>query len=147
MTNTRHFGALEQMYLQAPVNGFYHPRVSISEGAAEIEIHVRDDFFHIAGAVHGSVYFKQLDDAAYFAVSSLETEFFVVTTAFTTYITRPVSSGLMRAVGKVVTVNKSQFVAESVVYDSEGRDVARGNGLFVRSKVTLASVPGYDQGE
>ena len=27
---------------------------------------VRPDFFHAAGAVHGSVYFKLLDDAAYF---------------------------------------------------------------------------------
>jgi hypothetical protein len=35
---------------------------------------VRPDFFHAAHAVHGSVYFKALDDAAFFAVASLVQE-------------------------------------------------------------------------
>ena len=143
MTQSRHFKALENMYQHAPLNSFYRPRATISEGAAEIEIDVRKDFFHVAGAAHGSIYFKQLDDAAFFAANSLEPEFFVLTTAFTTYITRPVSSGVMRAVGKVMNKNKTQFIAEAVVYDSEGRDIARGNGVFVRSKMRLADIPAY----
>ena len=56
-----------------------------------------------------------LDDAAFFAANSLERDVFVLTTSFTTYLTRPVSSGTLRSVGRVVNRNKSQFIAEAVL--------------------------------
>ena len=105
MERDPHFAGLERMYLAAPVNEFYRPRIEVSDSQATIEVDVKPDFFHSAGAVHGSVYFKMLDDAAFFAANSLETDVFVLTTSFTTYLTRPVTSGTMRSVGKVeVTV-------------------------------------------
>ncbi len=114
-----HFQALENMYASAPINEIYKPVMTVSKGQAEIEIKLSEQFHHSAGAVHGSVYFKMLDDAAFFAANSYEKDFFVLTTSFTTYLTRPVSKGRLRAVGKVVNQNNSQFIAESVVYDSE----------------------------
>jgi uncharacterized protein (TIGR00369 family) len=131
------------MYQAAPINKIYPPEMTVTAGEAVIEIELSSDFFHSAGAVHGSVYFKVLDDSAFFAANSLEQEVFVLTSSFTTYITRPVSSGKMRAVGKVVNKNRSQWVVESVVYDSEDREIARGNGIFVRSKVQLKDAAGY----
>ncbi|MGB0495488.1 MAG: PaaI family thioesterase [Kangiellaceae bacterium] len=138
-----HYRGLERMYLAAPIDQIYQSKISISEGYSEIEIQAKKEFFHGAGAVHGSVYFKLLDDSAFFAANSLETELFVLTTSFTTYLTRPISSGNMRAVGKIANQNRSQFIAESIVYDSKDREIGRGNGVFVRSKIKLASVPGY----
>lgn len=143
MTLAQHYRCLESMYQAAPINKIYPPVMTVSEGEAVIEIELTADFFHSAGAVHGSVYFKVLDDSAFFAANSLEQEVFVLTSSFTTYITRPVSSGKMRAVGKVVNKNRSQWVVESVVYDSEDREIARGNGIFVRSKVQLKDAAGY----
>lgn len=131
------------MYQAAPTNQYYQPAMTVSEGQAEIQFDVKPDFFHSAGAVHGSVYFKLLDDAAFFAANSLEPDVFVLTTCFTTYITRPVSSGFMRAVGKVVNKNRSQWMVEAVVYDAEGRECGRGNGIMVRSKVQLVDARGY----
>lgn len=55
-----------------------------------------------------------LDDAAFFATNSLESEVFVFTTSFTIYLTRPVSSGKLPLVGQVVNRNKTQFMAESL---------------------------------
>ena len=81
--------------------------------------------------------------AAFFAANSLEREVFVLTTSFTIYLTRPVSSGNMRAVGKVVNSTKSQFIAESIGYNSDGKEIARGSGIFVRGKVKLAEALGY----
>jgi uncharacterized protein (TIGR00369 family) len=143
MEQERHFRALERMYLTAPINEFYKPRISVGEGVVEIEIEVREAFYHAAEAVHGSVYFKMLDDAAFFASSSLETSVFVLTTSFTTYLTRPVSKGTIRSVGKVVNKNNTQFIAEAVAYDGEGREIGRGNGIFVRSKLPLTSMAEY----
>ena len=111
MTKDPHFTALENMYLAAPISDLYHPSIEISDSEATIEIEVAEQFFHAAGGLHGSVYFKLLDDAAFFAANSLERDVFVLTTSFTTYLTRPVSSGTLRSVGRVVNRNKSQFIA------------------------------------
>jgi len=143
MDANTHFNSLIRMHDAVKINEFYKPKLLVSEGSAEIEIELSDKYHHAAGGVHGSVYFKMLDDAAWYAANSLETEYFLVTVSFTTYITRPVSSGKMKAVGKVVNKNNSQFISESVVYDSEGREIGRGNGVFVRSKAPLANAQGY----
>ena len=83
------------------------------------------------------MYFKTLDDASFFAANAYVEDVFVLTTSFTTYITRPISEGIMRTVGKVVNQNRSQLIAEAIAYDANYREIARGNGIFVRSKICL----------
>lgn len=131
------------MYLRAPINAFYSPQISISQGAAEIIIPVKPDFFHAADAVHGSVYFKLLDDAAFFAVNSLIEDYFALTASFTTYLLRPISEGTMKAIGKVVHAGTRSFLAEAVVVDGKDREIARGSGNFVVSKIRLTGEMGY----
>jgi acyl-coenzyme A thioesterase PaaI-like protein len=84
-----------------------------------------------------------LDDAAFFAANSLEGDVFVLTTSFTTYLTRPVSLGIIRSVGHVVNCNKTQFIAESVAYDSAGNEIGRGSGVFVKGRFPLREALGY----
>jgi len=143
MNPDTHYRSLERMYLSAPINAFYKPKIAISLEYAEIEVSIRTAWFHGAQAVHGSVYFKMLDDAAYFAANSIEDEFFVLTAAFTTYLTRPVSKGLMKSIGRVVNKSKKQIIADAVVVDGQGREIGRGNGLFVRGRIRLSEVSGY----
>jgi uncharacterized protein (TIGR00369 family) len=143
MNKDPHFTALENMYLAAPINAFYRPKIEVTDSQAVIELDVSEKLFHAAGALHGSVCFKLLDDAAFFAANSLEREVFVLTASFTIYLTRPISSGVLRSVGRVVNRTKSQFIAEAVAYDSEGREIGRGNGIFVRGKSPLREIPGY----
>jgi uncharacterized protein (TIGR00369 family) len=138
-----HFVALERMYVTAPVNAFYRPRIEVSEARAWIEVDADARFHHAAGAVHGSVYFKMLDDAAFFAANSLEREVFVLTTSFTMYLIRPVFTGRIRSVGRVVNRTRSQFLAEATVEDGEGQEIGRGSGVFVRGRTRLENVPGY----
>ena len=142
MTAESHFRAIEKMYLAAPINRFFLPKIEVREGEARIKIAVKEDFFHSAGAVHGSVYFKMLDDAAYFAASSCEPEYFLLTSTFTTYLTAPVSSGIIEAVGKVVHRGRNQWLAEAVAYNS-GQEIARGSGIFVRGKALLCGAKGH----
>ena len=143
MTDEAHFRALERMYAAAPINGIYRPKMTVSRGKAEIRMQLKPDFHHAAGAVHGSVYFKMLDDAAFFAANSLETACFVLTASFTTYLTRPVSDGDLVSRGRVVHQSRTQFIAEAVVYDDQEREIGRGNGIFVRGKLPLTQAMGY----
>tara|TARA_B100000029_G_scaffold150467_1_gene145713 strand:+ start:3037 stop:3501 length:465 start_codon:yes stop_codon:yes gene_type:complete len=142
-TEELHWRALERMYLGSPINTIYEPSISVSHESAEISILIQERFFHAAGAIHGSVTWKMLDDAAFFAVASVVDDVFVLTTSFTSYLTRPVSEGKLRSLGRIVNRNRSQIVAEAVAFDQDGREVGRGSGIFVRSKQSLAEIPLY----
>ena len=138
-----HYRRLERMYLGAPANEYFRPEIRIEEGSAEVRIAVRPDFFHAATAVHGSVYFKLLDDATFFAASSLVYDAFVLTTSFNIYFLRPVSSGVMTARGTVVNRSNRLLVGEGVLVDGDGREIARGSGTFMTSRVPLDERLGY----
>ena len=138
-----HFRRLERMYLSAPVNELYDPAIEVSEGAAVITCEARPEHFHAANSLHGSVYFKGLDDAAFFAVSSVVEDVFVLTASFTVYLTRPVTGGTLRSEGRVTSRSKNLYVAESVLYVEPDREVARGSGTFLPSGLPLDDLPGY----
>ena len=143
MTKQTHYSSLESMYLAAPINQYYQPVIDVNEGQAKITINLKESMHHSARMVHGSVYFKMLDDAAFFAANSLEEEFFVVTSSFTTYLTRPMVLGSCMAVGNVVNQSRTQWIVESIAYH-QGKEVARGSGVFVRSKMKLIGALGYN---
>ncbi|TMM57127.1 PaaI family thioesterase [Maribacter algarum] len=144
--NDVHFKKLERMYLQANVNTmlFDTTTCKIGEGVAEIGLDISEKYFHALGAMHGAVYFKLLDDASFFALSSLVEDFFLVTTSFNLNFIRPVNSGLVKAVGKVKYKSKQVFVAESILYNEEGKEVAFGTGNFAKSKILLSEDIGYN---
>jgi acyl-coenzyme A thioesterase PaaI-like protein len=100
-------------------------------------MNVKPEFFHAGGAVHGSVYFKALDEACFFAVNSLVEDVFVLTTQFNLYLLSPIQQGKMIAKGRVLDEQKSSFIAESYLMDQEGQTIARGSGIFVKSKIKL----------
>ena len=141
----KHLRALENMYKSAPINKFFNPKIKIYMGKSNIEMKVLKEFYHSAQSMHGSVYFKMLDDAAFFAANSFEDTFFLVTTSFTTYITRPVTNGIIYSEGKVVNKNNSQFISESILYNEDKKELARGSGMFIRSKILLQEALGYEK--
>jgi len=139
-----HSEALVAMYDRAPINKWFRPLLRIPElGRAEIELTAREDFHHAAHAIHGAVYFKALDDAAFFAVQSVVTDFFVVTSSFQLYFLRPVSEGHLLARGQVVSRSKRLYIAEGILFDSRGKEVARGSGTFLPSSFELGPELGY----
>jgi len=143
MSDHLHCKRLENMYHSAKCNEYYQPNIKISQGRAELIIAVEEKFFHAANAVHGSVYFKMLDDAAFFAANSLVEDTLVLTANFNLYLLKPVTSGVMRALGTVVNNIGSTLICESVLYDSDNGEVARGTGTFVKSKIKLTPDIGY----
>ena len=128
MSAEEHYRKLERMYLGAPVNRMFHPRIEIGEGRATVIIPIRPDFFHAAHAAHGMIYFKLLDDAAFFAVNSLVEDVFALTVSFNLHLIRPITEGDVRATGRVVHQSRRLFIADAQAADEEGREVARAPG-------------------
>lgn len=140
-----HFRRLERMFSRAPCNQAYERvELSVAEGSAELRMRAEESMHHPAGGVHGTYYFKLLDDAAFFAANSLIEDVFVLTTEFNLYLERPVSSGDMVARGEVVNANPRQTIAESTLHDADGNELARGSGTFARSSVELSADIGYE---
>lgn len=142
-----HHRALESLYRSAPINHAFPSELEIVEdGFARIHFDVTADHFHAAGAVHGTAYFKMLDDAAFYAVNSLVTDRFVLTTAFNLLFTRPLQAGPVVAEGRWVSGRRRVFVGDARLIDAHGQEAARGTGTFMRSQIALSSLPGYRRG-
>ena len=112
-------------------------------GTAQIRFELEPRHFHAAGAVHGTSYFKMLDDAAFYAANSLVTDRFLLTTAFNLLFTRPLRAGPVTAEGRWVSGQRRVLVAEARLIDAHGEEAARGTGTFMRSHIPLAGLPGY----
>ena len=139
-----HFRALEALYASAPVNELFESRLEIvAEGHSRIRFRVDERYHHAAQAAHGTIYFKMLDDAAFYATNSLVSDRFLLTTAFNLLFTKPIKQGPVRAEGRWISGRRRVFIADAVLIDGEGDEIGRGTGTFMRSQIPLSSLPGY----
>ena len=144
--NEAHYRKLERMYLKANFNTMIYDttQVKITHESAQITLDINEKYFHALGAIHGSVYFKMLDDAAFFAVNSIIEDVFVLTTSFNIHLIRPANQGIIKSMGKVKYTSKNLFIAESTLYNEQGKEIAFGTGNFAKSKVRLEDTTGYE---
>ena len=139
-----HFRALESLYRSAPINGLFRSEIEIAEpGFARIRFEVSRDAFHAAAAAHGTLYFKMMDDAAFYACNSLVSDRFLLTTAFNLVFTRPIKGGEAVAEGRWISGRRRVFVGEARLLLPDGEEAARGTGTFMRSHIPLSSLEGY----
>lgn len=143
----QHYRALERLYASAPVNAKFASALHIlGEGRSRLTFTVTPEDYHAAGAAHGTIYFKMLDDAAFYAANSLVTDRFLLTTSFNLFFSKPVRAGMVTAEGRWVSGRRRVFVAEARLVDEEGEEIGRGTGTFMRSRIALSSLPGYAAG-
>jgi uncharacterized protein (TIGR00369 family) len=139
-----HYRALERLYASAPINSLFRSALTIAgEGHSRIAVTVEPGLYHAAGAAHGAVYFKMLDDAAFYAANTLVTDRFLLTTSFNLHFTRPVRAGEVVAEGRWLSGRRRVLVAEAWLTDADGEMIGRGTGTFMRSHIALSSLAGY----
>ena len=145
MDAATHYRQLEKLYHSANIQQFIDgSQLKVEHRTAEITLPVNPKYNHGANAMHGALYFKLLDDAAYFAVASIVQDVFIVTSSFQLNLVRPVTGGTIKAVGKVRTIGKNLFVAEATLYNEQGKEVAFGTGQFMKTNQPLSSLLGYE---
>ncbi|MDA7803573.1 PaaI family thioesterase [Crocinitomix sp.] len=136
-----HFEKLKKIYGQAPIHDFYkNITLEVFEKESIVTLPITPHFFHGFMSTHGSVYFKLLDDAAYFACQSVIEDFFIVTTNFNISLLRPITKGTITAKGKVDFISQQLFSATAELFDERGRLCGKGQGQFMKSKLPLPSV-------
>jgi len=139
-----HWRALEALYASAPINRLFDSELSVTgEGRARIVFTVDERVHHAAGAAHGTIYFKMIDDAAFYAANTLVTDRFLLTTSMNLHFVRPVKKGRITAEGQWVSGRRRVLVAEARLIDTDGEEIGRGTGTFMRSRIPLSGLPGY----
>jgi len=138
----QYFEFLIDLYQSARINNafFKGSGMELSPGKCKIRLEVRPEHHHGMDAIHGAVYFKLLDDAAYFAAQTVEKTFYIVTTGFNIHLLRPVSEGLLLAEGSVRLASPHLLMADAVLYNAQGKEVAYGTGHFAMSKLKLPNL-------
>ena len=139
-----HYQKLIQMYAKAPINDFYNPHMTIEDSKATITIAITPKMHHSARGVHGSVYFKLLDDAAFFAANSIESNVFVLTSDFHIRLLRPVHNGTLISTGWVTHAGRKNILARAELRDEQGVLISTGQGSFIRSSMPLNEDCGYE---
>lgn len=139
-----HFRGLERAYSAAPVTRWMGTTAEVVDGHATVTLAIREEFHHAAAAVHGSLYFRMLDDAAFFAANSRVTDGLLLTASFHIQFFRPVVDGSLRAEGRVVNQSRRLVAADAELLDEHGNLLARGSGTFMPSGISLLELPGYD---
>lgn len=145
MSDKTHCEKLERMYLSARVNQQHYPSttVEIQHGRTVISVDVTSDYHHAANALHGSIYFKLLDDAAYFAANSLVEDVFILTAEFNIKFLRPFTEGRIIARGTFLSEDAGRMTASSSLETVDGRIIATGQGIFARGRTPLSPEIGY----
>lgn len=139
-----HWRALEALYASAPVNSLFKSKLEIvGEGLSRIMFDVDESVFHAAGAAHGTIYFKMLDDASFYAANTMVSDRFLLTTSFNLHFARPIKGGRVIAEGKWISGRRRVLIGEARLVDEEGEEVGRGTGTFMRSQIKLSGLGGY----
>jgi uncharacterized protein (TIGR00369 family) len=98
---------------------------------------------HAASAAHGTIYFKMLDDAAFYAANAIVSDRFLLTTAFNLHFTKPVRAGESIAEGRWISGRRRVFIAESHLVDAEGDENRPRHRHLQRSHIALSGLAGY----
>lgn len=117
--------------------------MQVADGEATIELTIDGRYHHAGNFAHGSVYFKLLDDACYFACQSKVKDFFLVTSNFNIHLLRPIYDGVITARGKIDFQSQNLFTASAELINEKGKLVGSGTGQFMKSKVSLEEVDDY----
>ena len=139
-----HWNRLEEVYHNAPVNKLFKPQLVIAERSATSTMYADPAHFHAGGGLHGAFYFKMLDDTAYFAAQSIETEYFLLTGTFEVKFLRPVIEGSLKCEGLLLEQEGKKFRAKAELFQHD-KLVATGQGVFIRSGKLLKEISNYDR--
>jgi uncharacterized protein (TIGR00369 family) len=146
MSKADHVRKLDALFQSAPLNQgiFKGSALEVEFEKATLRLAIGNQYFHAAEAMHGAIYFKLLDDSAYFAAASIEKTYFLLTKSYTVHFRRPVMEDTLTAIGKVIEVNEREIVASSEIFNSAGKLVANGKGVFVKGIKRLDELKGFE---
>lgn len=140
---SEHCRRLERMFRVAPVVAILRAELEVHPGGATLRMPAEARLQHAAGSLHGGIYAYAADNVLYFAASSLEPTWFLLTARLELDLLRPVTGGILTAAGTATEAQGRRRRADARLRDDAGRIIARARAELVASRRPLAEVPGY----
>lgn len=140
---TQHRTKLENMYLKSQSNNLLNLGIKISETEIEIVISVAKQICQIDGSIQSTICSKLLQEAAELAVSAKILHTFAITEYFNFHLSNSVAHEQLITRARFLNHSSNQYLVESVIVDSTRTEIARGNGVFVKSNIPLSSDSNY----
>ena len=145
MEKRAHFQRLERMYRSGAIHQHFPDfEFHLEEGKCTITTTVDESYHHAAGGMHGLIYFKLLDDAGYFAASTLEKERFLLTGKLDLQLLRPVENGILKAEGEFISRKEKVYISRAALYHND-RLVAKANLELHIGPTLLDSIDSYSK--
>ena len=141
----QHILRLKNMYLKAPINRLMEPSIEIFPSKAIIKMKAQAQYFHGGNSLHGSIYFKMLDDASFFAAQSIVNDYFILTSNYNVHLYRPIGEDDLVAEGEGISMAKSIVTASAKLFNAAGKLCASGTGAFAKSNLPIEDAAGYLQ--
>ena len=145
MNSEEHFRRLERMYRSGRIHRHFPEfDFQLEEGKCIITTSVNDNYHHAAGGMHGLIYFKLLDDAGYFAASTIEQERFLLTGNLNLKLLRPVKEGMLRAEGEFISREEKVYLSKASLYH-HGLLIAKASLRLHTGPQALSSIESYSK--
>jgi acyl-CoA thioesterase len=110
------------------------------DGECEMELDLEEIHMSVANRAHGGVLFAMLDSAMGRAVlSTLPERRGCATIECRINYFRPVQSGRLFAIGKVLNTTRNTAYAEGSIVDSDDKLVARASATFILTETLVQS--------
>ena len=106
---------------------------SLDSGTATLALNVRKELTQNQGVVHGGAIASLIDTATAFAILSLLAPKERVTTVdLTISYLRPLRTGRLRAVAKVIRAGRRLFVVSAEIFDEEGKLATTALSTYIK---------------
>lgn len=122
--------ALESAYLGRPDTEGHEPGVRVSEGEAEVVLHLGGRERGETAAVPPRLCFETMHDSAHLAVASLTEDETVATLEFNVKLTGVPAGGMLVARSVFVGMADDHFRTQSILGDGADRELGRATGVF-----------------
>lgn len=130
-----HLKNLEKFYLSGLPNSLNNPGINITENEVEIIVPISRQICQLNGSVISTVCSKLLQDSAVLVVNSKIPDVFVLTEHFNFFLSNNIASGQLITRARFLNKTSDQYLAESVIVDSNRTEIGRGSGVFIRSNI------------
>ena len=124
-------------YLDHPMHKDLRLNLTYKKGVAKLVLDVMPQNLNLVGILHGSFFFKLMDDACFFSIMTINNVLFVATSNFSVTYFRPVLKGKITATASVIESSDFKYFCQCIIVNEFDDKIASGSGTFIKPKKTI----------
>lgn len=141
----KHYEGLERLHLKSVTNNTLKSNIKISQGEAELTFNSNKLMHNALKEIHNAYYFMALETVSFYAANSLIEDVLLFTKSFEITFSKKTTSDKFIAKGKFNEKSMGNYIITAELYDFKDNIIAKGKGIFRRSKNLLEDIKNYNK--